>query len=91
MVCPINGLHNVTELYLKGKTEQCGGQAWGTTLITLIAVISADCLLLYSAKVRSVCSFLLSRKLVDIGKYFVFALKYFFIFYRHLHVNLYNV
>ncbi len=40
MVCPINGLHNVTELYLKGKTEQCGGQAWGTTLITLIAVIS---------------------------------------------------
>jgi hypothetical protein len=53
VVCPINGLHNVTELYLKGKTEQCGGQAGGSTLITLIAAISDNCLLLYSAKIRS--------------------------------------
>ncbi len=65
MVCPINGLHNVTELYLKGKTEQCGGQAGGTTLITLIAAISYNCLLLYSAKI-SIRSFLLSRKMLEL-------------------------
>ena len=34
VVCPINGLHNVTGIYLKGKTEQCESQVVnGTKLV----------------------------------------------------------